>query len=176
LIESENELRDNIFNLKSSIDYPDGIRAYKFLVHFQGLNDSSGYGITFATDADAKRVARSFRHLKTMCSKGGGLFDAPTQVEKKSTLTKVQTWKYIEDLLNNQPKLTYTEIKYKYYKYTDEISQTIYNGGYHIDHGTTTYNTSDRQYKYAEEEHEFNNFLDVPIKNISLLAPNPAYF
>ena len=78
------EIVFNVFDLKSSIDYPDGIRAYKFLVHFQGLNVSSGYGITFATDADAKRVARSFRHLKTMCSKGGGLFDEPTQSEKKT--------------------------------------------------------------------------------------------
>ncbi len=64
----------NIFDLVQKVDYPDGIRAYKFLVHFNGLNVSSGYGITFATDADAQKIARAFRHLKQVCTPENDLF------------------------------------------------------------------------------------------------------
>jgi hypothetical protein len=85
----------NIFDLVEKVDYPDGIRAYKFLVHFSGLNVSDGYGITFATDADAQKIARALRHLKTMCKPDDDLFAKPTEVESKSQLTKEETEAYL---------------------------------------------------------------------------------
>jgi hypothetical protein len=85
----------NIFDLVEKVDYPDGIRAYKFLVHFNGLNVSDGYGITFATDADAQKIARALRHLKTLCKPDDDLFAKPTEVESKSQLTKEETEAYL---------------------------------------------------------------------------------
>ncbi len=89
----------NIFDLVEKVDYPDGIRAYKFLVHFNGLNVSKGYGITYATDADAQKVARALRYLKTLCKKDDDIFSQPTEVEKKSNLTKEETVDYINKKL-----------------------------------------------------------------------------
>lgn len=85
----------NIFDLVEKVDYPDGIRAYKFLVHFNGLNVSDGYGITFATDADAQKIARALRHLKTLCKPDDDLFAKPTEVESKSQLSKEETEAYL---------------------------------------------------------------------------------
>jgi len=102
----------NIFDLTSSIDYPDGVRAYKFLVHFKGLNVTNGYGITFATENDAIKVARAFRHLKTLCSQEGDLFSKQTESEKKPTLSKDETLAYIKKLINNQEDLQSVETKY----------------------------------------------------------------
>lgn len=94
----------NIFDLVEKVDYPDGIRAHRFLVHFNGLNVSSGYGITFATDADAQKVARAFRHLKTLCVKSDDLFSNITAEEKKSKLSREETISYINNLLYHLPK------------------------------------------------------------------------
>ena len=89
----------NIFDLVQKVDYPDGIRAYKFLVHFNGLNVSDGYGITYATDADAQKVARALRHLKTVCTKENDLFSKPTDEESKVNLTRDETIDYINKLI-----------------------------------------------------------------------------
>lgn len=96
----------NIFDLTSSIDYPDGIRAYKYIVHFKGLNVSKGFGITFATENDAIKTARAFRHLKTMCSQEDDLFGKSTEVEKRATLSKAETIEYIKNVVNNQPAVS----------------------------------------------------------------------
>ena len=89
----------NIFDLVQKVDYPDGIRAYKFLVHFNGLNVSSGYGITFATDADAQKIARAFRHLKQVCTPENDLFSQIPAEEKKIKLTREETIDYINKLI-----------------------------------------------------------------------------
>lgn len=106
----------NIFDLVEKVDYPDGIRAYKFLVHFNGLNVSSGYGITFATDADAQKIARAFRHLKTLCVKPDDLFSKIPDEEKKSKLSMGETINYINNLLYNLPKSQLDTYEYIYYK------------------------------------------------------------
>lgn len=97
----------NIFDLVEKVDYPDGIRAYKFLVHFNGLNVSDGYGITFATDADAQKVARALRHLKTMCKQDDDLFAKPTGEENKNQLSKAETEAYLKKKLNECVNATY---------------------------------------------------------------------
>ncbi len=89
----------NIFDLVQKVDYPDGIRAYKFLVHFNGLNVSSGYGITFATDADAQKIARAFRHLRQVCTPENDLFSQIPAEEKKIKLTREETIDYINKLI-----------------------------------------------------------------------------
>lgn len=160
------EIVFNIFDLKSSIDYPDGIRAYKFLVHFQGLNVSKGYGITFATDADAIRVARAFRHLKTMCAKGGGLFDEPTKTETTPSLSKEETKSYIQNLLDKQPFLI-AKRKNKTEKY-----EVAFRNGFI----TTHYSSSGKDYDNKYYEHwekimEFNFFNGSLPDNIKLNAP-----
>jgi len=53
------------------------------LLHFNGLNVSKGYGITYATEADAQRVARAFRHLKSLCVREADLFDKPLEDEQR---------------------------------------------------------------------------------------------
>ncbi len=90
----------NIFDLVPKTDYPEGIKAYKFLVHFNGLNVSDGYGITYATDADAQKVARAFRHLKNVCEKGTDLFGAAPEGEGKLKLTREETLSYINKTLS----------------------------------------------------------------------------
>lgn len=91
----------NIFDLKSTKEYPEGIIAKDYLVHFNGLNVSSGYGITYATAEDALRVARAFRHLKKVCAKPEkGLFDKET-VDEKVTLSKEETIKYINNKIQS---------------------------------------------------------------------------
>jgi hypothetical protein len=114
------EIVFNIFDLTSSIDYPDGIRAYKFLVHFKGLNVTSGYGITFATENDAIKVARALRHLKTLCSQEGDLFSKQTESEQKPTLSKEETLAYIKKLINNQEGLRSEETDH--YKASNTLS------------------------------------------------------
>lgn len=94
----------NIFDLVEKTDYPDGIRAHKFLVHFNGLNVSKGYGITYATDADAIKVARAFRHLKTLCEKDKDLFSQIPEEEKKTKLSREETINYINQTLIKIPK------------------------------------------------------------------------
>ncbi|HEX8019917.1 hypothetical protein [Mucilaginibacter sp.] len=91
----------NIFDLVDKVDYPNGIRAYRYLVHFNGLNVSNGYGITFATDADAEKVARAFRYLKKVCVKEDDLFSKPTAEEAKPTLSRDETIIYINNLLHS---------------------------------------------------------------------------
>lgn len=97
----------NIFDLVEKVDYPDGIRAYKFLVHFNGLNVSDGYGITFATDADAQKIARALRHLKTLCKPDDDLFAKPTEVESKSQLSKEETEEYLKKKLKECVNASY---------------------------------------------------------------------
>lgn len=97
----------NIFDLVEKVDYPDGIRAHKFLVHFNGLNVSSGYGITYATDADAQKVARAFRHLKTLCVKENDLFSQIPEEEKKTKLSKGETINYINQALSKLGSVLY---------------------------------------------------------------------
>jgi len=106
----------NIFDLVEKVDYPDGIRAHKFLVHFNGLNVSSGYGITFATDADAQKVARAFRHLKTLCVKSDDLFSSIPAEEKKTKLSREETISYINNLLYYLPKSQIDTYEYNYPK------------------------------------------------------------
>tara|TARA_B100000809_G_scaffold152297_1_gene149641 strand:- start:2235 stop:3188 length:954 start_codon:yes stop_codon:yes gene_type:complete len=166
------EIVFNIFDLKSSIDYPDGIRAYKFIVHFQGLNVSSGYGITFATDADAKRVARAFRHLKTMSSKGGGLFDGPTQAEKKPTLTKSETLKYIENIVNNQPKLTNRTYDGNF-TFSVEAVQTFYSGNFQTEIGKLW--NDGGNFNYGEQTKKYLNLDKLKIDEVSIYPPRPEY-
>lgn len=109
----------NIFDLTSSLDYPDGVRAYKFLVHFKGLNVSSGYGITFATQNDAVKVARALRYYKSLCNESDDLFSNPI-VKEKPTLTKSETLEYINNMLNK------TEVKKdnSFYFYDIKLSDT----------------------------------------------------
>ncbi|WP_367754454.1 hypothetical protein [Flavobacterium sp. WC2430] len=94
----------NIFDLVQKVDYPDGIRAYKFLVHFNGLNVSAGYGITYATDADAQKVARALRYLKTVCIKENDLFSKPVATESKVQLTREETIDYINKMVTYDGK------------------------------------------------------------------------
>lgn len=91
----------NVFDLVEKVDYPDGIRAYKYLVHFNGLNVSNGYGIAFATDADAQKVARAFRHLKKVSTKPDDLFSQVPQEEKKVKLSREETLDYINNMIYN---------------------------------------------------------------------------
>lgn len=85
----------NIFDLVATTEYPEGVRAKDFLVHFNGLNVSSGYGIVYATQNDALKVARAFRHLRAVCKKPeNDLFSQPEQKEK-NILSKEETLKYI---------------------------------------------------------------------------------
>lgn len=91
----------NVFDLQTKTDYPEGIRSYKYVVHFGGLNVSEGYGIAYATDPDAERVARAFRHLKKVCEKKGDLFDAPAEEVKKPQLSREETIDYINNTLKD---------------------------------------------------------------------------
>lgn len=84
-----------MFDLVASTEYPEGVIAKDFLVHFNGLNVTSGYGIVYATQNDALKVARAFRHLRTVCKKPEiDLFSQPITEEKK-TLSKAETIRYI---------------------------------------------------------------------------------
>jgi len=91
----------NIFDLVDKVDYQDGIRAHKYLVHFNGLNVSEGYGIAFATDADAQKIARAFRHLKKVSTKPDDLFSQVPQEEKKVKLSREETLDYINNMIYN---------------------------------------------------------------------------
>lgn len=147
------EIVFNIFDLTSSIDYPDGIRAYKFLVHFKGLNVTSGYGITFATENDAIKVARALRHLKSLCSQEGDLFSQPTKEESRPTLSKSETIAYIKKLINEQPDLKY---------YPDDhdevlVSQRMTDGIFYIEKKDKFRGTWDNtKRRYTEEEFKYN--------------------
>jgi hypothetical protein len=91
----------NIFDLVANTEYPEGIIAKDFLVHFNGLNVSSGYGIVYATQNDALKVARALRHLRTVCEKPeNDLFSQPV-IEEKRTLGKAETMAYITDIIGN---------------------------------------------------------------------------
>lgn len=91
----------NVFDLVAKTEYPEGVIAKDFLVHFNGLNVSSGYGIVYATQNDALKVARAFRHLRTVCEKPqNDLFSQPV-IEEKRTLGKAETLEYISDILND---------------------------------------------------------------------------
>ena len=98
--EQKNDYNDftisfNVFDLVASTEYPEGVIAKDFLVHFNGLNVTSGYGIVYATQNDAIKVARAFRHLRTVCKKPeNDLFSKPV-VEEKKTLSKEETITYI---------------------------------------------------------------------------------
>ena len=129
----------NIFDLVQKVDYPDGIRAYKFLVHFNGLNVSSGYGITFATDADAQKIARAFRYLKQVCTPENDLFSQIPAEEKKIKLTREETIDYINKLINfDRPLIdhysTNSNPKYKRYNYFKKE-----NLGLSYDYSSKTY-------------------------------------
>lgn len=98
--ENKNDINDytiefNIFDLVQKTDYPGGVKAYRFLVHFNGLNVSSGYGISFATDADAERMARAFRYLRKVCQKDPNPFDKPGTAENSGKQTKEETLHYL---------------------------------------------------------------------------------
>ena len=94
----------NLFDLVAKTEYPEGVIAKDFLVHFNGLNVSSGYGIVYATQNDALKVARAFRHLRTVCEKPeNDLFSQPV-IEEKNILSKVETLAYITNLLENTGK------------------------------------------------------------------------
>jgi len=85
----------NVFDLVANTQYPEGVIAKNFLVHFNGLNVSSGYGIVYATQNDALKVARAFRHLRTVCEKPqNDLFSQPV-IEEKKILGKEETISYI---------------------------------------------------------------------------------
>ena len=98
--EQKNDYNDftisfNVFDLVANTEYPEGVIAKNFLVHFNGLNVSSGYGIVYATQNDALKVARAFRHLRTVCKKPeNDLFSQPV-IEEKKTLSKEETLSYI---------------------------------------------------------------------------------
>jgi len=162
----------NIFDLTSSIDYPDGIRAYKFLVHFKGLNVTEGYGITFATENDAIKVARALRHLKTLCSKEDDLFGKPTQQEK-ATLTKSETIEYIKNVINNQEALTARE---NYYNVRDNrLKQNIYDDKI-IKYYERATRLKDGKYDYDEVSYSYSiDFMNTPFEKISLFSPNKSY-
>lgn len=89
----------NVFDLVAKTEYPEGVIAKDFLVHFNGLNVSSGYGIVYATQNDALKVARAFRYLRTVCKKPeNDLFSQPV-IEEKKTLGKEETLAYISGIL-----------------------------------------------------------------------------
>jgi hypothetical protein len=102
ITEQKNDYNDftitfNIFDLVATTEYPEGVIAKNFLVHFNGLNVSNGYGIVYATQNDALKVARAFRHLRTVCEKPqNDLFSQPV-IEEKKTLSKEETIKYINN-------------------------------------------------------------------------------
>ena len=136
----------NVFDLVERVDYPGGIRAYKFLIHFSGLNVSKGYGIAFATDADAQRVARAFRHLKKVCIREEDPFSKPAEEEKKPDLSREETIKYINQLLSTQSKIYYKTPTCSYckgneYKYKEDEKVTLYNSNalYYSDELKTYY-------------------------------------
>lgn len=136
----------NIFDLVEKTDYPDGIRAHNFLVHFNGLNVTSGYGITFATDADAQKIARAFRHLKSLCTREGDLFAQPAPEEtKKPKLGREATITYLQNKLaeycaeNNRADVTFEntitfdgpkgELKFKT---SHQYSQITYTNNFNL--------------------------------------------
>lgn len=166
------EIVFNIFDLTSSIDYPDGIRAYKFLVHFKGLNVTEGYGITFATENDAIKVARALRHLKTLCSKEDDLFGKPTQQEK-ATLTKSETMEYIKNVINNQEDLTARENDY--HVTDNRLKQNIYDNKI-IKYYERPTKRKDGKYKYDEASYSYSiDFMNTPFEKVSLLSPNTSH-
>lgn len=137
----------NIFDLVEKVDYPDGIRAHKFLVHFNGLNVSSGYGITYATDADAQKVARAFRHLKTLCVKDNDLFSQIPVEEKKTKLSKEETINYINQTLN---KVGEFFISSTYFYYSKDNSKKEYSKG------TCEYNLSSLSFNEYNRTYDFS--------------------
>jgi hypothetical protein len=165
------EIVFNIFDLKSSIEYPEGIRAYKFLVHFQGLNVTSEYGITYATEADAQRVARAFRHLKTMCNKSKNLFDSPISNEKKPALSKVETIKYISKLINNQAVLTGNSKLSSGKNANVDYKQTFTNTSFTTE--TTVIIEEDGAYFCRQEKEEHNSITNLQANQIKIYPPNP---
>lgn len=151
----------NIFDLTSSIDYPDGVRAYKFLVHFKGLNVTSGYGITFATQNDAIKVARALRHYKSLCNESDDLFSNPI-VKEKPTLTKSETLKYINDILNKK------EIKSGYWRNIKDQRFSESQFQYHnIDTSSDDYSprrsNKSKYYKKTFYNYDFNakDIIDI---------------
>ena len=147
----------NIFDLVEKVDYPSGIRAYQFLVHFNGLNVSSGYGITFATDADAQKVARAFRHLKTMCKKDDDLFAKPTGEESKSQLSQEETEAYLSK------------------KISECVDKTYYSGLITINENELSFEQDDKityhlKRKSRNEEDFFSEFNLSQINTIEELA------
>lgn len=156
----------NIFDLTSSIDYPDGIRAYKYIVHFKGLNVTKGFGITFATENDAIKVARAFRHLKTMCSQDDDLFGKPTVQETKANLTKSETFEYIKNVINNLPT----------YKTSNdggsiESEQHISNNYYKLRRGILSGSRTEG-YMYYDDSNTYNfDFLNKSIINVEFHQP-----
>ena len=145
----------NIFDLVQKVDYPDGIRAYKYLVHFNGLNVSSGYGITYATDADAQKVARALRHLKTVCTKDDDLFSKPIADENKVKLTREETIDYVNKLVYFDGKEIATLCMYQkrerneYYKYNYTSSGNL----------KLRYSSSDKTYSFGNfyKKYTWNN-------------------
>lgn len=137
----------NIFDLVEKVDYPDGIRAHKFLVHFNGLNVSSGYGITYATDADAQKVARAFRHLKTLCVKENDLFSQIPEEEKKTKLSKEETINYINQTLSKVGEF-FTSAKYFYYT-KDNYKKEYSKGTCEYNLGSLSYNNSSKTYDFS---------------------------
>lgn len=158
------EISFNLFDLIQKVDYPEGIRAYKFLVHFNGLNVSGGYGITFATDAEAERVARAFRHLKSVCIKDEDPFSKPTVIENTPDLNKEETITYIAN------KLKEVEGQYRGYSFGNAIFHDL---------SFTKSKTKDGYFileyrRYAESDHSDRVSLkyEFDIKNITSLELN----
>lgn len=102
--EQKNDYNDfsisfNVFDLESSTEYPEGVLAKDYLVHFHGLNVSSGYGIVYATQNDALKVARAFRHLRLVCQRPeNDLFSQPV-IEEKKVLGINETVNYINNTI-----------------------------------------------------------------------------
>lgn len=166
----------NIFDLTSSLDYPDGIRAYKFIVHFKGLNVSKGFGITFATENDAIKVARAFRHLKTLCSQEDDLFGKPTVQEKSAMLTQEETITYIKEVLNSQNPIKTNDCPYNDCK--GELKQTILNTNIEMLETVIRKEKLGKTYGYStlytceqEKLSYYVNLKRTPFKTIKLYAP-----
>ena len=88
--------------------------------------------------------------------------------KKKPTLTKTETMKYIEDLLNNASELSYNVSGGK-----NNLNQ-IFNAN------TGSFNSFNYQsvndaggYGYFENDEDFNNITQTLIKNISIISPDP---
>lgn len=154
------EIKFNVFDLVANTEYPQGVIAKDFLVHFNGLNVSKGYGIVYATQNDAIKVARAFRHLTTVCNKpDNDLFSVPI-VEEKITLGKNATVNYISEIINGLGKNSFAFAEIDYYCVSqDAWGNVSADKGGSFSYGITKQTFASDSYTVNTSYDAANNFM-----------------